>query len=64
MEKKGLKKLKRKRKLKGRLKCHGDKGKCNHSKSRPAVQSPEIKTPILQPRQSFWARLLKLLRIR
>ena len=49
---KGLKRLKRKRKLQGRMRCHGDKSACTHHKK--PILKVEKKVEL-----TWWQKLLK-----
>ena len=54
MNKVGLKKVKRRRKLKGRVKCHGDKSACSHKRTHTSpIQVFKKKT--------FWQKIKEFL---
>lgn len=57
MDKIGLKRLKRKRKLHGRIKCHGDKSRCSHHTLKI---TPKVK---IEVKLNWWEKLLKWLNL-
>ena len=58
MDRIGLKRLKRKRKLQGRIKCHGGKSACTHQRKLMFKSTRKVEV-----RLSWWQRLLKWLNL-
>mgnify|MGYP001560671442 CR=1 FL=1 len=53
MDRIGLKRLKRKRKLNGRIKCHGDKSSCKFHHIRPKTEKKK------EAKLTLWERFIK-----